>query len=138
MTRQYKKYSDEQLIATIRETESIAATLRKLKLAPVGGNYATIKRYIQKYNIDVSHWVGQGWNKGKQLKNIGSYSRPYKVKEKLAQKRGWKCEMCFQTRWFSQAIPLECHHKDGDRTHNTEENLELLCRNCHYVKHGKI
>ena len=28
-------------------------------------------------------------------------------------------------------IPLELHHKDGDRTHNELNNYELLCPNCH-------
>ena len=28
-------------------------------------------------------------------------------------------------------IPLELHHKDGDYSNNDEDNLELLCPNCH-------
>ena len=27
--------------------------------------------------------------------------------------------------------PLEVHHIDGDCTNNAEENLQLLCPNCH-------
>jgi hypothetical protein len=27
------------------------------------------------------------------------------------------------------------HHRDRNRTHNDEENLELLCPNCHYEEH---
>ena len=27
------------------------------------------------------------------------------------------------------------HHKDYDRTHNTEDNFELLCKRCHQVEH---
>ena len=27
--------------------------------------------------------------------------------------------------------PLEVHHIDGDYTNNDEDNLELLCPNCH-------
>ena len=33
--------------------------------------------------------------------------------------------------WMGEKIPLEVHHKNGDRTKNNEENLELLCCNCH-------
>lgn len=32
---------------------------------------------------------------------------------------------------YSNTIPLEIHHKDGDCTNNLIENLELLCPNCH-------
>ena len=32
---------------------------------------------------------------------------------------------------MGQPINLEIHHKDGDRTNNSLENLQLLCPNCH-------
>ena len=32
---------------------------------------------------------------------------------------------------FTRNVPLETHHKDGDYTNNNEDNLELLCPNCH-------
>lgn len=28
-------------------------------------------------------------------------------------------------------IPLEAHHLDGNYSHTTEDNLELICPNCH-------
>ena len=28
-------------------------------------------------------------------------------------------------------VPLQIHHIDGDCTNNKEENLQLLCPNCH-------
>jgi len=42
-----------------------------------------------------------------------------------------KCENCR----FSDSRVLIVHHKDSDRTNNKLDNLELLCRNCHYLKH---
>lgn len=41
------------------------------------------------------------------------------------------CECCFNTTWCGKPIALEVHHKDGDRTNNALENLQLLCPNCH-------
>lgn len=43
---------------------------------------------------------------------------------------------CSQCGWnkrnqFTGNIPLEIHHKDGDHTNNDENNLDLLCPNCH-------
>ncbi len=32
---------------------------------------------------------------------------------------------------FTNVIPLEIEHIDGDATNNKEENLTLLCPNCH-------
>jgi hypothetical protein len=121
----------------IKNSLSIAETLRKLNLRPVGGNYITIKRFIQNNDISTLHWTGQGWNKGKQLKQIKNYSRPHIIKAKLAVIRGWKCEECNLSYWRDKPIPLECHHKDFDRTNNEETNLVLLCRNCHFTIHDK-
>ena len=42
-----------------------------------------------------------------------------------------KCECCGLTTWLNQPIPLELHHKDGNRYNNVLENFELLCPNCH-------
>lgn len=56
-----------------------------------------------------------------------------KVRIKLLEE-GYKehrCEYCKQTTWLGKPIPLELHHKDGDRHNNTLENYELLCPNCH-------
>lgn len=49
----------------------------------------------------------------------------------LIELRGHKCERCGNTHWLNEKIKLQVHHKDGDRTNNLLENLELLCLNCH-------
>ncbi len=36
---------------------------------------------------------------------------------------------------ISDVRVLIVHHKDKDRNNNKLENLELLCRNCHYIRH---
>jgi hypothetical protein len=49
----------------------------------------------------------------------------------LLETRGHRCERCGLTEWLEQPIPLELHHMDGDSDNNAEENLQLLCPNCH-------
>lgn len=39
---------------------------------------------------------------------------------------------CSQCGWFGYC---EVHHKDRNRTHNTLDNLDVLCPNCHTDKH---
>lgn len=41
------------------------------------------------------------------------------------------CEVCGNREWLGEPIPLELHHKDGDRKKNELDNLQLLCPNCH-------
>lgn len=133
----YKEYSDNQFIDAVKNNKSIAGALRTLGLRPVGGNYLTVKRKLKLFNLDTSHWTGQGWNKGAQLKELGNYSKPYKIKEHLSKSRGWACEECKLAEWNGKPIPLECHHVDQDRSNNTESNLKLVCRNCHFTIHDK-
>lgn len=56
-----------------------------------------------------------------------------KVRIKLLKEgyKEYKCENCGLTHWLNQPIPLELHHKDGNRFNNTLENYILLCPNCH-------
>ena len=56
-----------------------------------------------------------------------------KIRLKLL-KEGYKtyvCENCGLTEWLGEPIPLEVHHKDGNRHNNVLENFQLLCPNCH-------
>ena len=57
------KWTKEQLEEAIRNSLSIAGVCRELGVKPVGGNYKTIHFYIQKWELDTSHFTGQGWNK---------------------------------------------------------------------------
>ena len=43
-----------------------------------------------------------------------------------------RCEIC----GYSRA--LEIHHIDRDRENNSEDNLIVLCRNCHWLVHRGV
>ena len=43
------------------------------------------------------------------------------------------CKVCLE----KQRFKLTTHHIDGDRTNNVEENLEIVCWNCHAHRHAK-
>lgn len=131
MRRKYREYSDDDIRIAAQKVYSIAGLLKELNLAVAGGNYANIKRKLQKLKIDCSHWTGMAWNKGQQLKDWSEYTRVANLKPHLIKKRGHKCEKCGRAAWLGVEIPLEVDHKDGDRTNNNEENLELNCCNCH-------
>ena len=64
MKEYYKKDVFENIV---RESDSIAEVIRKIGLRVAGGNFNTISKYIQLYNIDTSHFSGQTWNKGMGL-----------------------------------------------------------------------
>ena len=65
----------------------------------------------------------------KEWKEEGTFSKGT-VKRYLAeQKEG--CWSCGVTEWNNKPLVLELEHIDGNSENNTEENLSLLCPNCH-------
>ena len=73
------------------------------------------------------------WKTGKENGLKGEYQLSNHIKKYMLEKVQHKCEKCGwgMVNPFTNKVPLEIHHKDGDYTHNTEDNLEVLCPNCH-------
>lgn len=134
-------FSKEILEQAIKESKSKADVLRKIGLAPKGGNYAILTRWINKYELDCSHFVGQGWSKGisnskVKLKDILQNDVDYR--SDTLKKRLWtegikeqKCEVCGIKNWNNKPIVFELHHINGDHYDNRLENLQIVCPNCH-------
>lgn len=136
-------YTLDQLQIAVNNAQSIRQVLELLGIASKGGNYATLKRRLKKYNIDTSHFTGQAHAKGKSLPHkvrpieeyltnqapIGSY----RLKRRLISEGILKpvCSGCNLSAWLDQSIPLELDHIDGCPENNTLDNLRLLCPNCH-------
>lgn len=54
------------------------------------------------------------------------------VSEKIKQKRGYKCESCgLDLNGPGYKHFLHAHHKDGEKSNNKPNNIELLCLGCH-------
>jgi hypothetical protein len=129
--RKYREYKDEDIVKIAAEVKSLGSLLKHLGLKVAGGNYAHMKKTLQRLDVNCSHWTGQGWNKDQQLKDWSEYNEIKYLKKHLIKERGHKCEKCGLEEWINNPIPLEVDHRDGDRTNNREENLILLCCNCH-------
>lgn len=137
------KFNKEQLIEAVCNSTSLCQVMKILKVNyNGGGNYRTIQKYIKIYNIDTSHFAGQGWSKGKKVgpkvdiqeylsnkRYIGSHSLKLKLLDaKIFDK---KCCNCQITKWLNQPVPLELHHIDGNNENNNLDNIQILCPNCH-------
>ena len=129
--RNYRKYTEEDFIAAVKQSKSLAQVLRLLNLKEAGGNFNTIKSKIAKLNLDTSHFTGKLWSKDQRVKDWASYKRAKNLRSHLIKQKSHKCEKCLQSEWLGDNIPLEVHHIDGNRTNNNFDNLQLLCCNCH-------
>lgn len=74
------------------------------------------------------------WLKGEidgTIKKHFTY-KPF-VRKYLFRKYNNKCQKCGwgEVNKATGLVPLQIHHIDGDALNNKEENLELLCPNCH-------
>lgn len=52
-------------------------------------------------------------------------------RKRLVKKFESKCSCCGLSEWNQQPIKLELHHINGNHSDDREENLTLLCPNCH-------
>ena len=75
----------------------------------------------------------EAWQNGEYDGLSGQYNLSKVIRKYLLEKKGYKCELCGwgEMNPFSGTIPLEVHHKDGDYKNNDEDNLQVLCPNCH-------
>lgn len=73
------------------------------------------------------------WKNGEENGLKGEYGLSKYIRRYLLEKCGCKCEKCGwgKKNEFTETIPLEIHHIDGDYTNNKEGNLQVLCPNCH-------
>ena len=79
-----------------------------------------------KYTNFISLWLENEIDGGR--KQISHFIRRY-----LFEKFRGRCSVCKWSKMnpFSRRIPLEVDHINGDRGNHQENNLRLLCPNCH-------
>ena len=126
----------ENFISVCKNSFTMAEASRKLNL-----HFNTFKKYALEFNCWKPNPSGKGMKKKPQSKIktkdilLGKYPdyQTFKLKTRILNEhiKDSKCECCGLSEWNNLPIPLELHHKDGNRTNHKLENLMLLCPNCH-------
>lgn len=73
------------------------------------------------------------WLNGINYTRKGGNSVPIWIRNYLIEEANNKCTKCGwnEINPFTNKIPLEIDHIDGDSDNNLKENLRVLCPNCH-------
>lgn len=78
------------------------------------------------------HKYIKDWKLGKITGVVGFGVSKY-IRRYLLEKYNYSCQECGWNKInpYTNKTPLEIHHKDGNYLNCSEENLALLCPNCH-------
>ena len=138
------QYTKELLEEKVKDCYSFAELCRRLGLKPEGSNPKTVRKKMDEFGVDYSHFTGKGWNKlghpnfgngisleSNLCKNSSLSSNKAKLRLYKHGLKENKCEICGITEWQGKPIECELHHINGDPTDNRIENLQILCPNCH-------
>ena len=137
----YYKWSEDNLKRIILDSINYSDACRKMGLSGCG-NRQRLKKYINIYKIDISHFIyGNPVNFKKRkhftLEEIlienSTYTNSDKLKGRLYRK-GFKkreCEICGQGEmWNNKKMSLILDHNNGIHSDNRLSNLRILCPNC--------
>lgn len=133
----WKQFTDEQIANFVKECTSFVQLQKKMGYTGTSGSATqTLEKVLIEKGIDYSHFKGHAWNKKEDKKPVKhrDLNRPLSqqtVKNLFIQNHEYKCECCGISEWNGKPITLQLHHKDGNHNNNEEENLSLLCPNCH-------
>lgn len=141
-----RTWSERELRDAVQIARSFKQVLEKLGLVVTTGNYRQLKKYISEFDLDVSHFQGRGWKRGKVglppsnkiplceiLVQDSSYhtSRLSKRLEKESVLE-YTCSECgLSSEWIGKKLVLHLDHINGNSRDHRIENLRYLCPNCH-------
>ncbi|MEU5332321.1 HNH endonuclease [Streptomyces asoensis] len=139
----------EELRRAVEGATSVAGALRALGMEPYNNKLRTyLRRWVKEEGLDTSHFPGQAHQRGGPgtvpfrcaadilvQHDDGRRARSHLLRRALAEVGvPERCAGCgVGPEWLGKPMTLEVDHIDGDWSDDRQENLRLLCPNCHAI-----
>jgi hypothetical protein len=136
------RYSEPEARRAVDASLSYAETLRALGLCATGGNWRTLRIWIERWSIPTDHFDSRAAQRAglqrdpRPLSEIlvegSSYSRNH-LKNRLYREglKARRCEICGQDElWRGRPMGLILDHINGVRDDHRIDNLRIVCPNC--------
>ena len=135
-----------ELERVVKDSKTKTECLIKMGLRAAGGNFKTITKYIEEYQISTEHFDAHQY-RIKKINQMNSerkiplseiltenstYNR-HRLKERLYDEniKMRQCELCGQGEiWNGMTMSLIIDHINGIWNDNRIENLRIVCPNC--------
>ncbi|WP_406738417.1 HNH endonuclease [Streptomyces sp. NBC_00853] len=138
----------EALREAVASSHSLAEVFRRLGHARPGTHRKALKQRIAEEGLSTSHFLGQAHQRGKPgtmpmkpasdilIKHDGKRRTRTHLLRRALREVGVPelCGMCgTPPEWGGRSMTLEIDHVNGDWSDDRQENLRLLCPNCHAI-----
>ena len=135
------RYTETELRAAVADALCLSDVLRHFGLRAAGGNFATLRSYLERWKIPTGHFDPNAARRARSrpsgpleevLVPASSYSRR-RLKERLYAEglKDRRCELCGQGEdWRGRRMSLVLDHVNGVHDDNRLENLRIVCPNC--------
>lgn len=130
------QYTKEQLEVIVKNSFSLKQVIRKLGYSTDGGNNnATVKKRIEEYQIDTSHFKSvKGITRTEEnifIENSTASQRTLRKWYKKGNYTEYKCSICgLEPIWQGKELTLILDHINGHNHDDRLENLRWVCPNC--------